>query len=210
MDERPLPANPSSSPQPLAPSCYSGYRAAVEENFVEIPAVIIPNHAPATNSNKNLRRKSPIWVCETVTKLCPRKAQYSLESRNAGSSRPARSMVNSRGEFIGAHNPAVPHWSQIQPLAIRMMPFLLDVVACMRAACPSHVARRSSSTTIGFLPRRSMRGASIVVGEQMTWQSRPALPHQNFCDAASPQLQLSACCVTTTLANATAVMYVFD
>ena len=51
MDERLLPAKPSSSPQPLAPSCYSGYRAAVEENFVEIPTVIIPNHAPATNSN---------------------------------------------------------------------------------------------------------------------------------------------------------------
>jgi hypothetical protein len=65
-------------------------------------------------------------------------------------------MVNSRGEFTGAHNPAVPHWSQIQHLAIRMMPLVRDVAACVRAACPSHVARQSSSTTFGFMPRTSM------------------------------------------------------
>ena len=70
-------------------------------------------------------------------------------------------MVNSRGEFTGAHNPAVPHWSQNQKLAIRMMLLFRDVAARLRAACPSHVARQSSSTTIGFLPRTSMRGALI-------------------------------------------------
>jgi hypothetical protein len=46
-----------------------------------------------------------------------------------------------------------------------MMPFFLDVVAGMRAACPSPVARQSSSTTIGFLLRRSMPEPRFVVGE---------------------------------------------
>jgi hypothetical protein len=100
-----------------------------------------------------------------VTKLCPRKAQYLLESRNAGSSPPARSMVNSRGEFTGAHGPAVPHWSQIQHLAIRVMHFFRDVAACVLAVCLSHVTRQFSPTTIGFLPRTPMRGALIYVGE---------------------------------------------
>jgi len=36
------------------------------------------------------------------------------------------------------------------------------------------------------------------------------LPHHKVGDAASPRLQPSPCCVTTALANATAVMYVFD
>jgi hypothetical protein len=43
-------------------------------------------------------------------------------------------MVNSRAEFTGVHNPVVPHWSQIQNLAIRMMPFFRDVAACVRAS----------------------------------------------------------------------------
>src|SRR5277367_5264096 len=60
---------------------------------------------------------------------------------------------DSRGEFTGAHTPAVPHWSQ--------MPYFRDVAACVRAACPSHLARQSPATTIGFLPRTSMRGALI-------------------------------------------------
>ena len=80
-----------------------------------------------------------------------------MESRNGASSRPARSMVNARGEFTGAHNPAAPHWSQIQNLAVRMTLFFRDVAACLRAARPSHVASQCSSTTIGFLPRTSMR-----------------------------------------------------
>jgi hypothetical protein len=36
-----------------------------------------------------------------------------------------------------------------------------------------------------------------------------SLPHHKICDAASPQLQPSPCCVATVLASATAVMYVF-
>ena len=80
-----------------------------------------------------------------------------MESRNGASSRPARSMVNARGEFTGAHNPAAPHWSQIQHLAIRMTLFCRDVAACLRAARPSHVASQRSSKTIGFLPSTSMR-----------------------------------------------------
>jgi hypothetical protein len=56
-------------------------------------------------------------------------------------------MVNSRGEFTGAHNPAVPHWSQIQHLARRMMP------------CETYDA---------LLPRRSgvrASGLSVALGE---------------------------------------------
>ena len=46
--------------------------------------------------------------------------------------------------------------------------FFRDVAACLRAARPSHVASQRSSTTIGFLPRTSMRvdlaSGSMLVG----------------------------------------------
>ena len=52
-----------------------------EENLYGAQSSRIPNHAPATNKNKSLRQESPNWIRYTVTKLCPKKAQYSFESR---------------------------------------------------------------------------------------------------------------------------------
>src|SRR5258708_29200817 len=77
-------------------------------------------------------------------------------------------MVLGGGKFSGANNPAVPHWSQIQHLAIRMTPFCRDGVACVRAACPSHVATQSSSTTIGFLARTSFKPGHGAPGTRWT------------------------------------------
>jgi hypothetical protein len=37
-------------------------RMMIEENLVVTQMVIIPNHAPATNQNKNLTQKSPNCV----------------------------------------------------------------------------------------------------------------------------------------------------
>ena len=74
--------------------------------------------------------------------------------------------MNSRGEFTELHSPEVPHWSQIQLLtAAGLMPFFHCVPACVRAPSLSHVTMQSSSTTIGFLLRRSMREPRFVVGE---------------------------------------------
>ena len=93
-------------------------------------------------------------------------AQTSWEPPNVGSSRPPGSVVNSRGEFTELHSPEVPHWSQIQLLtAAGLMPFFHCVPACVRAPSLSHVTMQSSSTTIGFLLRRSMREPRFVVGE---------------------------------------------
>jgi hypothetical protein len=58
-----------------------------------------------------------------------------------------------------------------------MMPFFRDVVACVLAASPSHVARQSSSTTIGFWARRSSCGTPrFVVGIEVEMSTSEILP----------------------------------